>query len=76
MGSLEKGLEFLWGGGSWEHCLQGCVRGCRVGQAAIGAWKRGQVVTSYHSMFFFPGRGGGGGAVVCYYCRLSVHTCV
>ena len=27
------------GGGGWEKCLQGCMRGCRVGWARIGARK-------------------------------------
>ena len=31
-------LEILMGGG-WEKCLRGCICGCRVGWAGIGAWK-------------------------------------
>ena len=27
------------GGGAWEKCLRGCMLGCRVGWAGIGAWK-------------------------------------
>ena len=31
--------EILMGGGGWENCLRGCMRGCWVGRARIGAWK-------------------------------------
>ena len=33
-------LEVLMGGGAWEKCFGGCMRGCRVGWGGIGAWKR------------------------------------
>ena len=35
----KKWLEILMGGGAWEKCLRGCMRGCSVAQAGTGAWE-------------------------------------
>ena len=60
------------GGGGWEKCLRGGMRGCRVGQATIGAWKRGWGWRLEKVLGTFDGQGWLGKVLARLHARLPV----